>query len=125
VMRLAALRYDVLARRYQIGKEARAYYDDARAHASGHEDGIVYRSLNIAKYLCWELRDQMTALAPLYAAAWNYESRPAGRDRVLVRYQAAAQRAVAQADRLYAAAREDYLRGGTLPPFDDALGSGR
>jgi hexosaminidase len=125
VMRLAALRYDVLARRYQIGKEARAYYDDAWAHASGHEDGIVYRSLNIAKYLCWELRDQMTALAPFYAAAWNYESRPAGRDRVLVRYQAAAQRAVAQADRLYAAAREDYLRGGTLPPFDDALGSGR
>jgi hexosaminidase len=122
VMRLAALRYDTLARRYQIGKEARAYYDDARAHAPAHDDGIVYRSLNIAKYLCWELRDEMTALAPLYAAAWNYESRPAGRDRVLVRYHAAAERAVAQADRLYAAAREDYLRGGTLPPFDDALG---
>jgi len=125
VMRLAALRYDTLARRYQIGKEARDYYDDARAHAATHEDGIVYRSLNVAKYLCWELRDEMTALAPLYAAAWNYESRPAGRDRVLVRYAAAAERAVAQADRLYAAAREDYLRGGTLPSFDDALGSTR
>ena len=125
VMRLAALRYDTLARRYQIGKEARDYYDDARAHAATHEDGIVYRSLNVAKYLCWELRDEMTALAPLYAAAWNYESRPAGRDRVMVRYTAAAERAVAQADRLYAAAREDYLRGGTLPSFDDALGSAR
>ena len=124
-MQLAALRYDVLARRYQIGKEARDYYDDARAHAAAHQDGIVYRSLNIAKYLCWELRDEMTALKPLYAAAWNRESRPAGRDRVLVRYDAAAQRAVAQADKLYAAAREDYLRAGTLPTFDDALGETR
>ncbi len=124
-MRLAALRYDVLARRYQIGKEARDDYDDARTHAATHDDGIVYRSLNVAKYLCWELRDEMTALEPLYAAAWNYESRPAGRDRVLVRYAAAAERAVAQADRLYAAAREDYLRGGTLPSFDDALGDTR
>ncbi len=125
VIRLAALRYDVLARRFQIGKEARDYYDDARLHAATHDDGIVYRSLNVAKYLCWELRDEMTALAPLYAAAWDYESTPAGRDRVLVRYTAAAERAVAQADRLYAAAREDYLRAGTLPPFDDALGDAR
>ena len=31
----------------------------------------------------------------------------------------------AQADRLYAAAREDYLRAGTLPSFDDALGAAR
>ena len=124
-MRLAALRYDTLARRYQIGKEARDYYDDARAHAATHDDGIVYRSLNVAKYLCWELRDEMTALAPLYAAAWNYESRPAGLARVMVRYQAAAERATAQADALYAAAREDYLRTGTLPSFDDALGPTR
>jgi len=125
VMRLAALRYDFLARRYQIGKEARDYYDDARAHAGTHQDGIVYRSLNVAKYFCWELRDEMTALAPLYAAAWKYESRPAGLARVMVRYTAAAEQAVAQADRLYAAAREDYLRGGTLPAFDDALGPTR
>ena len=125
VMRLAALRYDTLARRYQIGKEARDYYDDARAHVAAHDDGVVYRGLNVAKYLCWEMRDEMTALAPLFAAAWNYESRPAGRDRVLVRYAAAAERAVAHADRLYAAAREDYLRGGTLPTFDDALGPTR
>ena len=91
VMRLAALRYDVLGRRYQNGREARAYYDDARAHA----------------------------------AAWDAESRPAGRDRVLVRYARAAQIAVGEADALYAAAREDYLRGGTLPPFDEAIGPAR
>jgi hypothetical protein len=125
VMRLAALRFDTLARRYQIGKEARDYYDDARAHAPAHADNIVYRGLNVAKYLCWELRDEMTALAPLYAQAWNYESRPAGRDRVLVRYAAAAEQAVAQAGKLDAAAREDYLRTGTLPSFDDALGATR
>jgi hypothetical protein len=124
-MRLAALRYDVLARRFQIGAEARADYDDARAHAAAHDDAIVYRGLNIAKYLCWELRDEMTALAPLYAAAWDAESRPAGRDRVLVRYARAAQIAVGEADALYAAAREDYLRGGTLPPFDEAIGPAR
>jgi hypothetical protein len=125
VMRLAALRYDVLGRRYQIGKEARDYYDDARAHVATHESGIVERGLNVAKYLCWELRDEMTALAPLYAAAWNAESRPAGRDRVLVRYARAAQIAVGEADALYATAREDYVRGGTLPPFDEAIGPAR
>jgi hypothetical protein len=43
----------------------------------------------------------------------------------MVRYEAAAQQAVAQADKLYAAAREDYLRAGSLPSFDDALGSTR
>jgi hypothetical protein len=125
VMRLAALRYDALARRFQIGKEARDYYEDARAHVPAHDDGIVYRGLNVAKYLCWELRDEMTALAPLYAAAWNAESRPAGLARVLVRYERAAQIAVGEADRLYAAAREDYLREGTLPPFDEAIGPAR
>jgi hypothetical protein len=124
-MRLAALRYDVLARRFQIGAEARTYYDDARAHVAAHDDATVYRGLNIAKYLCWELRDEMTALAPLYAAAWDAESRPAGRDRVLVRYARAAQIAVGEADALYAAAREDYLRGGTLPTFDEAIGPTR
>jgi hexosaminidase len=125
VMRLAALRFDVLARRFQIGTEARGDYDDARAHVAAHDDGTVYRDLNIAKYLCWELRDEMTALAPLYAAAWSYESRPAGLARVLVRYDRAAQIAVGEADGLYAAAREDYLRAGMLPTFDDAIGRTR
>jgi hypothetical protein len=38
--------------------------------------------------------------------------------RVLVRYHAAEQRAMSVADRLNAAAREDYLRAGTLPGFE-------
>ncbi|MFN2460418.1 MAG: glycoside hydrolase family 20 zincin-like fold domain-containing protein [Candidatus Velthaea sp.] len=122
VMRLAALRYDTLGRRFQIGKEVREYYDDARTHAAAHSDDVVYRGLNVAKYFCWELRDEMTALEPLYARAWAYESRPAGGDRVRVRYRLAAERAVTYADRLNAAARESYLRGGVLPPFEDALG---
>jgi hexosaminidase len=122
VMRLAALRYDVLGRRAEIGVEARADYADARAHAGAHDDGIVYRGLNLAKYLCWELRDELTALEPLYARAWNYESTPPGLARVLVRYRSAEARALDAADRLNTVTREDYLRGGTLPPFARALG---
>ncbi|GAC1598133.1 MAG: hypothetical protein NVS3B28_30080 [Candidatus Velthaea sp.] len=122
VMRLAALKYDTLGRRAQIGREARNAYDDARAHAGEHPDGIVYRSLNIAKYLCWEMRDEMTALEPLYAQAWLYESRPAALERVRVRYRLATQQAVTYADRLNAAQREDYLRAGSLPPFDTVMG---
>ena len=57
VMRLAAQRYDDLGRRIQIGAEVRALYADARSHASTGDDAIVYRDLNQAKYLCWELRD--------------------------------------------------------------------
>ena len=48
---------------------------------------IVYRGLNVAKYLCWELRDEMLAIAPLYAAAWRYEDRPYALARVLERYR--------------------------------------
>jgi hexosaminidase len=121
VMRLAALRYDTLARRYQIGAEARDDYDDARAHVAAHDDSSVYRGLNVAKYLCWELRDEMTALEPLYARAWRYESTAPGLAAVLVRYRLAAERAVLDADRLNAAAREDYLRDGALPPFERVL----
>jgi hypothetical protein len=121
VMRLASLRYDTLGRRWQIGREARDYYDDARAHVATHEDGLVYRGLNVAKYLCWELRDEMTALAPLYERAWNYESTAPGLAPVLARYRLAAERAITDADRLNAAAREDYLRDGTLPTFEHVL----
>jgi hexosaminidase len=124
VMSLAALRYDVLGRRAQIGVEARTYYDDARAHAPAHEDGIVERGLNVAKYLCWEMRDALTALVPRYVRAWRYESRPAGLDRVLVRYRAAQEQAQRYADRLDAAQREDDVGNGTLPTFDRALGLG-
>jgi hexosaminidase len=125
VMALGALRYDALARRGQIGREARAYYEDARAHAGTNQDGIVYRGLNIAKYLCWEMRDALAAIKPRYERAWNYESRPAGRERVLVRYALAEQQALRYAMRLDVAQREDYLRSGTLPPFDDVIAAGR
>jgi hypothetical protein len=121
VMRLAALRYDALGRRMQIGGEANSYYDDARAHVAARDDAIVYRGLNVAKYLCWELRDELTALEPLYAKAWRYESAPPGLARVLVRYHAAAAQALADADHLNTAAREDYLRERTLPDFDRVL----
>jgi hypothetical protein len=122
VMRLAALRYDVLGRRWQIGAEARDDYADALAHAPAHADGPVYRGLNLAKYLCWELRDEMTELQPLYARAWRYESTPPGLANVALRFTAAAARAQADADRLNAAEREDYLRAGTLPTFESVLG---
>ncbi len=122
VMTLAALRYDTLGRRLQIGREARAYYDDARAHVAAHENGIVERGLNVAKYLCWEMRDALTAIAPRYIRAWDYESRPAGLAHVLVRYRAAEERAQRYADRIDAAEREDYVGAGTLPEFDRALG---
>jgi len=122
VMTLAAMRYDALARRFQIGAEARSYYDDARANADGKHDGIVYRGLNVSKYLCWEMRDELTAIETLYVNAWNYESTPAGLARVLVRFHAAEQAAMRDADRLNRVQREDYLRGHTLPSFDAAIG---
>jgi hexosaminidase len=125
VMRLAALRYDTLGRRFQIGKEVRDYYEDARAHAATHDDNAVYRGLNVAKYFCWELRDEMTALEPFYAQAWNYESTPPGLNRVLVRYHVAAEQAIRDADRINTLTREDYLRAHTLPAFDTVFGSPR
>jgi len=122
VMVLAALRYDALARRFQIGAEAQTYYDDARANADGKHESIVYRGLNVSKYLCWELRDELTAIESLYINAWNYESTPSGLDRVLARFHAAEGAAIRDADRLNRVQREDYLRGHTLPPFETAIG---
>ncbi len=122
-MALAALQYDALARRFQIGAEARAYYDDARAHADGKSDGIVYRGLNVAKYLCWEMRDAMLDIAPRYRAAWAHESGPdtyAG-ERALARFASDAERSVRRADRLNVVQREDYLRSHIIPTFDEVL----
>jgi hypothetical protein len=121
VMRLAALRYDALGRRFEIGREARAAYADALAHVAAHDDSIVYRDLNVAKYLCWELRDELTAIEPLYVQAWLHESTPPGLARVLVRYRAGEARAMALADAINAATREDYLRARTLPSFETLL----
>jgi hypothetical protein len=118
VMKLAALRYDELARRLQIGSEAHAYYEDAREAAGAHDTNRVYRSLGVAKYFCWEMRDALTATAPMYAAAWRYESAEPGLRRVLVRYAVAEEDAQRCADRIDAVTREDYLRHGSLPDWD-------
>jgi hypothetical protein len=125
VMRLGALRYDVLARRLQIGREAPAYYADARSHATKPNVSQVYRSLNVAKYLCWEMRDALTALAPQYAAAWRYESTQPGLARVLVRYRDAEADAQRCADRIDGVEREDYLRHQTVPAWEEVFPSAR
>ena len=122
VLALAARRYDTLGREFQIGREARVYYDDARANADGKHDGLVYRGLFVAKYLFWEQRDAMLALEPLVRAAWEYENRPSHEASVLERYHLAADRAIERADRLTASVYRDYVAKKTLPTFDQALG---
>ncbi len=120
-MKLGALRYDELGRRLQIGKEARDYYDDARTHATKPEVSQVYRSLGIAKYLCWEMRDALASIAPLYAAAWRAESTEGGLARMLVHYTVAEGQAQRCADRIDGVMREDYLRKATVPAWDDVM----
>jgi hypothetical protein len=122
VMELAALRYDALGRNFQIADEARAYYDDARVNADGKHDDLVYRNLNVTKYLFWEERDTMLELEPLVRRAWEYENRPSHEPSVLERYHIAADRAIERADRIDAATYQDYAAHQTLPTFDDALG---
>jgi hexosaminidase len=125
VMNLGALRYDQLARRLQIGKEARDYYDDARSHATLPASSQVYRSLGVAKYLCWELRDALANIEPLYAAAWRYESTEPGLDHMLAHYRVAEADAQRCADRIDGVMREDYLRKATVPPWDEVMPSAR
>ncbi|GAC1310123.1 MAG: hypothetical protein NVSMB21_17550 [Vulcanimicrobiaceae bacterium] len=122
VLALAARRYDTLGREFQIGREARAYYDDARANAGGKRDGYVYRGLFVAKYLFWEQRDAMLALEPLVRAAWEYENRPSHEASVLERYHLAAQRAIERADRISTTVYRNYVATHRLPTFDAALG---
>ena len=124
VLALAARRYDLLGRDAQIAREARAYYDDARANADGKHDGYVYRGLFVAKYLLWEQRDAMLALEPLVRRAWEYENRPSHEASVLERYHLAARRAIERADRISDTVYRDYVAKKTLPTFDDALGLG-
>jgi len=123
VMKLAALRYDLLARRLQIGKEAREAYDDARAHAGKPNEAQVFRSLNVAKYLCWELRDGLSNVVPLYVGAWRYESTEPGVQHVITRYRLGEDDAQRCADRIDAVTREDYLRHATLPAWDEVMRS--
>ncbi len=125
VMKLGALRYDQLARRLQIGKEARDYYDDARSHATVLGTSQAYRSLAVAKYLCWELRDGLANIEPLYAAAWRHESTQPGLDHMLAHYRIGENDAQRCADRIDGVMREDYLRKGTVPPWDEVMSSAR
>jgi hypothetical protein len=122
VMAFAARRYDALGRAYQIPREARAYYDDARANAGGKHDNYVFRGLNVAKYLLWEERDALLALEPQMRAAWEYENRASHEESVLERYHLAAGRAIERADRLSEVVYRDYLATKSLPTFDEALG---
>jgi len=121
VLALAARRYDALGREYQIPREARGYYDDARANAGVH-DNLVYRGLDVAKYLFLEQRDALLALEPQVERAWEYENRPSHELSVLERYHLAAQRAIERADRLSDAVYRDYRATKKLPPFDVTLG---
>jgi hypothetical protein len=123
VMKLAALRYDLLGRRLQIGKEARDAYEDARAHADTPDNPDVYRSLNVAKYLCWELRDGLSNVVPLYVGAWRYESTEPGLQHIVTRYRIGEDDAQHCADRIDAVIREDYLRHATVPAWDEVMRS--
>jgi hexosaminidase len=122
VMQLAARRYDLLGRNFQIASEARSYYDDARTNADGKHDDLVYRALNVAKYSFWEQRDALLELEPLVKHAWEYENRSSHESSVLERYHLAAQRAIVRADRIDAVTYRDYTLHKMLPSFEEALG---
>ncbi len=120
VMFLAARRYDALARKFQIAEEVRAMYADAVAHAA-EPDGPTVRDLFWSRYWMWEMRDAYEDLAPLYARAWNYESRDGHLASNLERYHASAQRAIALGDAFYRVTYDGYLKTKTLPPLNDVL----
>jgi hexosaminidase len=124
VMALAARRYDALGRGFEIAREARTYYDDARANAAVKHDALVYRGLFVTKYLFWEERDALLALEPLVRRAWEYEDRSSHEASVLERYHVAADRAIVRADRIGDTVYRDYGATKSLPAFDEALGIG-
>jgi hypothetical protein len=124
-MRLGALRYVQLGRRLQIGAELPQYYEDARTRASQPGASGAERSLNVAKYLCWEMRDALTAIAPAYAAAWRAESTEPGLERVLVKYRLAEANAQRCADAIDAVERDDLVAGKPLPPWSQVWASAR
>jgi hypothetical protein len=121
VMFLAARRYDVLARKFQIAAEVRAMYADALAHTSTDSETTL-RDLYWCRYWMWELRDAYEELAPLYARAWRYENREGHLASNLERYHLAAQRAIERADAFYRVTRE-YLTSKSLPPLESVLSS--
>jgi hypothetical protein len=119
-MFLAARRYDVLGRAFQSATEVQGYYADAVAHASD-PNGPSFRDLLWCKYWFWEMRDDYEELAPLYASAWSYESRPGHLPSVLERFHLAAQRDIEWADAIDRVTREEYDHTRTLPAFESVI----
>jgi len=115
---LAARRYDVLARKFQIASETRQMYEDAQGHVT--DSDRAERDLYWCRYWMWELRDAYEELAPLYARAWLYENRAGHLASNLERYHLAAQKAIERADAFYRVAQA-YERAKTLPPFDTVV----
>jgi hypothetical protein len=121
VMFLAARRYDVLGRKFQIAAEVRTMYADALAHAKTDPETTL-RDLYWCRYWMWELRDAYEELAPLYAQAWRYESREGHLASNLERYHLAAQKAIERADAFYHVTRE-YVTSKSLPSLESVLSS--
>jgi hypothetical protein len=121
VMFLAARRYDVVGRKFQIAREVRAMYADALAHEKTDSETTL-RDLYWCRYWMWELRDAYEDLAPLYARAWRYENREGHLASNLERYHLAAQTAIERADAFYRVTRE-YVTSKTLPPLESVLSS--
>jgi hexosaminidase len=121
VMFLAARRYDVLGRKFQIAAEVRTMYADALVHAKTDPETTL-RDLYWCRYWMWELRDAYEELAPLYAQAWRYESREGHLASNLERYHLAAQKAIARADAFYRVTRE-YVTSKSLPSLESILSS--
>ncbi|MDQ6823098.1 MAG: hypothetical protein M3Z07_01165, partial [Candidatus Eremiobacteraeota bacterium] len=120
-MFLAARRFDVLGRKFQIAREVRAYYADAKAEIGAPHSRTI-RDLYWCKYWFWELRDDLEALAPLYASAWRYESRRGHLASNLERYHVAARQAIERADKINTMTYEDYVRAKQFPALEDVLG---
>ncbi|MGZ3531848.1 MAG: glycoside hydrolase family 20 zincin-like fold domain-containing protein [Vulcanimicrobiaceae bacterium] len=121
VMYLAARRYDLLGRKFQISAEIRNYYADAKAQI-GEPQSRTIRDLYWCKYWFWELRDAYEAIAPLYAAAWRYESRAGHLASNMERYRMASEQAIERADRVNTMTYEDYVRRKSFPTLDEVLG---
>ena len=121
VMFLAARRYDVLGRKFQIAAEVRTMYADALVHAKTDPETTL-RDLYWCRYWMWELRDAYEELAPLYAQAWRYENREGHLASNLERYHLAAQKAIERADAFYRVTRE-YATSKSLPSLESILSS--
>ncbi len=119
VMFLAAKTFDYLGRKYQAASEVRRYYADAQSLLAAGKP--AERDLYWCKYWFWELRDDVEALAPLYARAWNYEDRGSHLDSNLERYHLEAQQDIERADRVNAITFEDYEEQRKIPPLERVL----